>query len=46
MKVSDYVLSSLSKEEIHEGDAIIKSAEACETWIKKPFLDVMNNFNG
>ncbi|MDV6378970.1 aminoacyl-tRNA hydrolase [Sporosarcina sp. GW1-11] len=48
MKVADYVLSPFSKEEqplIEE--AVQKSADACEEWIKKsPFLEVMNKFNG
>ncbi|AXI00727.1 aminoacyl-tRNA hydrolase [Sporosarcina sp. PTS2304] len=48
MKVADYVLSPFSKEEqslIEE--AVQKSADACEEWIKNPsFLEVMNKFNG
>lgn len=47
MKVSDYVLSSFSKEEaplIEE--TVRKSADACEEWLKSPFLEVMNKFNG
>ena len=47
MKVSDYVLSNFRKdEETIIREAILKSAEACEAWIDKPFLDVMNNYNG
>ena len=47
MKISDYVLSPFHKDEDSIiGEAIIKSAEACEEWIDTPFLDVMNNFNG
>jgi len=47
MKVADYVLSSFSKEEFPViEDAVKKSAAACEEWLKKPFSDVMNNFNG
>lgn len=47
MKVSDYVLSSFSKDEAPLiEDTIKKSADACETWVEKPFLDVMNQFNG
>ena len=47
MKVSDYVLSPFNKEEAPLIEDIVKkSASACETWLEKPFLDVMNNFNG
>ncbi|MHA6260520.1 aminoacyl-tRNA hydrolase [Sporosarcina sp. CAU 1771] len=47
MKVSDYVLSSFSKEEAPLVEEVVKkSASACETWLEKPFIDVMNNFNG
>jgi PTH1 family peptidyl-tRNA hydrolase len=47
MKVSDYVLAPFSKdEEPLIGDMVKKSALACESWLEKPFLDVMNNFNG
>ena len=47
MKVSDYVLSSFSKEEAPLiEDTIKKSADACEAWIEKPFSDIMNQFNG
>ena len=47
MKVADYVLSPFSKEEkpLIE-DMVKKSASACEAWLGKPFIDVMNNFNG
>ncbi|HEX5564279.1 MAG TPA: aminoacyl-tRNA hydrolase, partial [Sporosarcina sp.] len=47
MKVADYVLSSFLKEEsaVIE-DMIKKSADACIDWIGKPFLAVMNDFNG
>lgn len=46
MKVADYVLSSFTKEEqpIME-EMIHKSAEACEAWLRRPFLEVMNAFN-
>lgn len=47
MKVSDYVLSTFSKEEsplIEE--TVKKSADACEEWLKVPFLEVMNKYNG
>lgn len=47
MKVSDYVLSSFSKEEAPLIEDIVKkSASACEAWLEKPFIDVMNSFNG
>lgn len=47
MKIADYVLSSFSKEEAPLiEDTIKKSADACEAWMTKPFLDVMNHFNG
>ncbi|RNF38358.1 aminoacyl-tRNA hydrolase [Planococcus salinus] len=47
MKVPDYVLSRFSKEESPEvGEAVKKSAAACELWLSKPYLEVMNEFNG
>ena len=47
MKVPDYVLSSFTKEEAPVIDeAVQKSTKACEAWIGRPFLEVMNNFNG
>lgn len=47
MKVPDYVLAKFSKEESPEvGDAVEKSAAACELWLSKPYLEVMNEFNG
>lgn len=46
MKVSDYVLSSFSKEEQPLLDDMVKkSASACLEWLKSPFLDVMNHYN-
>lgn len=46
MKVSDYVLSSFSKEEQPLLDEMVKkSASACLDWLKSPFLDVMNHYN-
>ena len=46
MSVPDYVLGKFSKEEQPELDkAITSSVEACETWLDKPFLEVMNKFN-
>ncbi|WP_243292574.1 aminoacyl-tRNA hydrolase [Bacillus sp. FJAT-47783] len=46
MKVSDYVLGNFHAEE-RDGiqQAIQHSTDACEKWIEKPFLDVMNEFN-
>ncbi|WP_144513544.1 aminoacyl-tRNA hydrolase [Bacillus sp. FJAT-22090] len=47
MKVPDYVLSRFSDEEIAEMEAAVKkSADACEDWLTKNFLEVMNTFNG
>lgn len=47
MKVPDYVLAKFSKEEKPEvEEAVQKSGEACELWLSKPFLEVMNEFNG
>ena len=47
MKVSDYVLSNFTKDEqpLLE-DMVKKSASACIDWLDRPFLDVMNNYNG
>lgn len=46
MKVPDYVLGRFSKEEqISVMEAVKKSAEACEVWLGKPFLQVMNEYN-
>lgn len=46
MKVPDYVLSTFSKEELPLiEDMVQRSADACEEWLKKPFLEVMNTFN-
>lgn len=46
MKVADYVLSSFSKEEQPVMEQMVqKSAAACEAWLTKPFLEVMNEFN-
>ena len=47
MKVADYVLSKFSKDDqpVVE-DAIKKSCDAVEAALVKPFLDVMNKFNG
>jgi PTH1 family peptidyl-tRNA hydrolase len=47
MKVPDYVLQKFSNDEKPlVADAIIKSSDACEEWLKSPFLEVMNRFNG
>ncbi|KOS63051.1 aminoacyl-tRNA hydrolase [Lysinibacillus agricola] len=47
MKVADYVLSKFSKEDqAVVGDAIEKCVNAVEASLSKPFLDVMNHFNG
>ncbi|KIL52457.1 aminoacyl-tRNA hydrolase [Jeotgalibacillus campisalis] len=46
MKVPDYVLSKFSNEEWPAiKEAVYKSADACEKWLDKPFLEVMNEFN-
>lgn len=47
MKVADYVLSKFSKEDQPVvKEAIDKSCDAVEMALKKPFLEVMNQFNG
>lgn len=47
MKVPDYVLSRFSDAEIPEmAQAVEKSADACELWLSKPYIEVMNQFNG
>ncbi|WP_188207362.1 aminoacyl-tRNA hydrolase [Alkalibacillus aidingensis] len=44
--VVDYVLGKFSKQELKEvTPSIDLSAQACEEWCKKPFLQVMNDFN-
>ncbi|MGG0240947.1 aminoacyl-tRNA hydrolase [Bacillus rhizoplanae] len=46
MKVVDYVLGRFTVDEMPEVErAIEKSADACEEWLKAPFLQVMNTFN-
>lgn len=46
MKVPDYVLGKFSEEDLPlTKEAVQKSASACETWLEKPFLQVMNEFN-
>lgn len=47
MKVADYVLSRFPKEDASVvSDAVKKSCDAVEVSLTKPFLDVMNQFNG
>ena len=47
MKVADYVLSKFSKDDqTIVKDAIDKSCDAVEAALSKPFLEVMNKFNG
>ncbi|HLS59817.1 MAG TPA: aminoacyl-tRNA hydrolase [Virgibacillus sp.] len=44
--VVNHVLGPFTKSERDEADlSIQKSADACEAWLKKPFVDVMNEFN-
>ncbi|GGA70911.1 aminoacyl-tRNA hydrolase [Ornithinibacillus halotolerans] len=44
--VVDYVLGSFPKEEHNlVNESIQKAADACERWLEKPFIDVMNEFN-
>lgn len=46
MKVPDYVLGRFTSDEQQPiQDAISLSADACEAWLKQPFLQVMNEFN-
>ncbi|WP_132097054.1 aminoacyl-tRNA hydrolase [Neobacillus niacini] len=46
MKVPDYVLGRFHEDELAlTEEAVQKSAEACKTWLEKPFLQVMNEFN-
>lgn len=46
MKVPDYVLGRFAEEEkMDVVQSIKKSADACEAWLKTPFLQVMNTFN-
>src|SRR5690606_5616778 len=47
MTVPDYVLGKFHKEEWTEMQSVIsKCADACEEWLEKPFIEVMNRFNG
>jgi peptidyl-tRNA hydrolase, PTH1 family len=46
MKVTDYVLGRFHEEEKELTiEAVKKSADACEAWLDKPFLQVMNEYN-
>lgn len=46
MKVVDYVLGRFASEEIPDvNHSIEKAADACEEWLNKPFLQIMNTFN-
>lgn len=45
-KVVDYVLGKFTPEERGKLDeAVVKSADAVESWLEKPFLEVMNEYN-
>ncbi|MCG7337473.1 aminoacyl-tRNA hydrolase [Sporosarcina sp. ACRSM] len=47
MKVADYVLAPFAQEEIPSIEEMVqKSASACEAWLNRPFLEVMNDYNG
>jgi PTH1 family peptidyl-tRNA hydrolase len=46
MSVPDYVLGRFHPEDrAPMEEAVKKSAEACTTWLEKPFLQVMNEYN-
>ncbi|WP_442597368.1 aminoacyl-tRNA hydrolase [Neobacillus sp. D3-1R] len=46
MSVSNYVLGRFTADEQPIIDEVVKrSAEACQSWLTKPFLQVMNEFN-
>lgn len=46
MRVVDYVLGRFTSEEIPDvNHSIEKAADACEEWLNKPFLQIMNTFN-
>lgn len=46
MKVVDYVLGRFTSEEIPGvNHSIEKATDACEEWLNKPFLQIMNTFN-
>lgn len=45
--IIDYVLSPFPKEEMEIVRAMVeRTADACEMWLEKPFLEVMNRYNG
>ncbi|GAA0504078.1 aminoacyl-tRNA hydrolase [Salinibacillus aidingensis] len=44
--IIDYVLGKFTEEQKPKVEDSVKSAaEACEMWLEKPFLEVMNHFN-
>lgn len=46
MSVPDYVLGRFSPDEqMSIQAAVAKSADACEAWLTKPFIQVMNEYN-
>ena len=46
MSVSDYVLGRFTPDEMATMQPVIGTcADACESWLNKPFLEVMNQFN-
>lgn len=46
MSVPDYVLGRFRQEErIPVQEAVEKSADACEAWLGKPFIQIMNEYN-
>lgn len=46
MAVVDYVLGSFAKDEQDDVvSSIKKAADACESWLENPFIDVMNEYN-
>ncbi|WP_181351149.1 aminoacyl-tRNA hydrolase [Thalassobacillus sp. CUG 92003] len=46
MSVVDYVLGMFDSEQTEQAaKSVEQAAEACETWMEKPFNEVMNTFN-
>lgn len=46
INIADYVLSKFSKQELEEIEHVVdRCADACEQWLNKPFVQVMNEFN-
>lgn len=44
--VVDHVLGKFSKEEVEDAQvSILNAADACEVWLEKPFVEVMNQYN-